>query len=165
MVSPIFFKVGDSAYTVDDFLEAVQRHDKMQTHTKQKTPLALLGNPHGANKAKKSKLCLCANAGCKKPTPSPLLSLCNPCYRERQKISEVLAKVPATVRENHDQKRKDKLKQKFAQLKHKASNMNSEALFTELDKIVNETDEGNDSSTEKTKNAAKRVRSPRLKLT
>jgi hypothetical protein len=43
--------------------------------------------------------------------------------------------------------------------------MNSEALFTELDKIVNETDEGNDSSTEKTKNAAKRVRSPRLKLT
>jgi len=45
-------KVGDAAYTVDDFLEAVQRHDKMQTHTKQKTPLALLGNPHGANKAK-----------------------------------------------------------------------------------------------------------------
>ena len=57
---------GDAAYTVDDFLEAVQRHDKMQTHTKQKTPLALLGNPHGANEANKSKLRLCANPGCKK---------------------------------------------------------------------------------------------------
>ena len=42
-------KVGDSAYTVTDFLEAVQRHDKMQTHTKEKTPLDLLGNPHGPN--------------------------------------------------------------------------------------------------------------------
>jgi len=39
-------KVGDSAYTVADFLQTVQRHDKMQTHTKKKTTLALLGNPH-----------------------------------------------------------------------------------------------------------------------
>ncbi len=112
---------------MDDFLEAVQRHDKMQTHTKQN--LALLGNPHGADKAKKSKRRLCANPGCKKPTPGPRLSLCNPCYRERQKNSEVLAKFPDSVRENNDQKRKEKLKQKFAQLKRNASNMNSEALF------------------------------------
>jgi hypothetical protein len=78
-------KVGDATYTVDYFLEDVQRHDKMQTHTKQKTPLALLGNPHGANKANKSKLRLCANPDCKRQTPGLRLSLCNPCYRERQK--------------------------------------------------------------------------------
>ena len=59
----------------------------------------------------------------------------------RGKNSDVLAKVPDSVRENNDQKRKDKLRQKFAQLKRKASNMNSEALFTELNKIVEETDE------------------------
>ena len=51
------------------------------------------------------------------------------------------------MRENHDQKRKDKLKQKIAQLKRKASNMTSEALITEFDKIVNETDEVNEPCT------------------
>jgi hypothetical protein len=154
-------KVGDAAYTVDDFLEAVQRHDKMQTHTKQKTPLALLGNPHGANKANKGTLRLCANPGCKKKTPGPRLSLCNPCYRERQKNSAALARVPDSVRENNDQKRKDKLKQKFAQLKRNASNMNSEALFTELNKIVEETDEGNDTATQQTQKRRKKGKKPK----
>ena len=67
-----------------------------------------------------------------------------------RKNSAVLAKVPDSVRENNDQKRKEKLKQKFAQLKRNASNMNSETLFTELNKIVEETDEGNDTATQQT---------------
>jgi hypothetical protein len=141
-------KVGDSAYTVADFLEAVQRHDKMQTHTKQKTPLALLGNPHDS-KAKKVKMRICAIAGCKKNTPGARLSFCNSCYRERQKNSAVLDAVPATVRDNNEQKRKEKLKQKYAQLKRKASDMTSEALLSEFEKIVTEADEGDVSSTEK----------------
>jgi hypothetical protein len=77
-------KIGDSAYTVADFLEAVQRHDKMQTHIKQKTPLALLGNPHDT-KAKKIKVRICVIAGCKKHTPGTRFSFCNSCYRDRQK--------------------------------------------------------------------------------
>ena len=97
----------------------------------------------------------------RKKTPGPHLSLCNPCYRERRKNSEVLAKGPDSVRENNDQKRKEKLKQKFAQLKRNASNMNSEALFTELNKIVEETDEGNDSSTQKTKQRRRKGKQPK----
>ena len=56
---------------------------------------------------------------------------------------------------------KKKLKQKFAQLKRNASNMNSEALFTELNKIVEETDEGNDSSTQQTKKCRKKGKKPK----
>jgi hypothetical protein len=65
------------------------------------------------------------------------------------------------VRENNDQKRKEKLKQKFAQLKRNASNMNSEALFTELNKIVEETDEGNDTATQQTKKRHKKGKKPK----
>jgi hypothetical protein len=53
------------------------------------------------------------------------------------------------VRDNNEQKRKEKLKQKYAQLKRKASDMTSEALLSEFEKIVTEADEGDVSSTEK----------------
>jgi hypothetical protein len=161
LVSPILIKVGDSSYTVADFLEAVQRHDKMQTHTKQKTPLALLGNPHDT-KAKKVKLRICATAGCKKHTPSARFSFCNSCYRERQKNSAVLDAVPATVRDKNEQKRKEKLEQKYAQLKRKASDMTIEALLSEFEKIVTEADEGDVSSTEK-KNKKRRKKGKKPK--
>ena len=143
-------KVGDSPSTVADFLKAVQRHDKMQTHTKQKTsPLALIGNRHGPNKVKKGKVRL--NAGCKKPTSSARFSFCKTCYEDDKKKLTVLDAVPAVVRDNNEQKRKEKLKQRYAQLKRKASDMTHEALLSEFDKIVADEDEGDDSSTKKKK--------------
>jgi hypothetical protein len=100
-------------------------------------------------KAKKVKLRICVITGCKKHTPGAWFSFCNSCYREPQKNSAVLDAVPATVSDNNVQKRKEKLKQKYAQLKRKASDMTSEALLSEFEKIVTEADEGDVSSTEK----------------
>ena len=150
-------RVGDSAYTVSDLLDAVQRHDKMQMHSKQKNPLALVGNPHGAKKGNKpqAKVRICANTGCKNPTPSRRLNFCNTCFRDTKKKAAVLETVPPAVRDTNEQKRRDKLKQKFAQLKRKASDMTQEALLTEVDKIFVEGDEGDDSTQRKKKKSKK----------
>lgn len=61
----------------------------------------------------------------------------------------MLDTVPATVPDNNEQKREEKLKQKYAQLKRKAPDMTSEALLSEFEKMVTEAYEGDDSSTEK----------------